>query len=91
MLHRHGRAADQCDCRTPAPRSNGTKPARLAQDIVGAAGGLGLAAVTQAARQFAQEAREGQNRHDLRNAAQMVVGEHVRARNALVHLYPEVA
>ena len=65
--------------------------ARLAQDIVGAAGGLGLVAITQAARHFAQAAREGQNRHDLRNAAQMVVGEHVRARNALVHLYPEVA
>ena len=64
---------------------------RLAQDIVGAAGGLGLTAVTQAARHFAKAAREGQNRHDLRNAAQMVVGEHVRARNALVHLYPEVA
>jgi HPt (histidine-containing phosphotransfer) domain-containing protein len=65
--------------------------ARLAQDIVGAAGGLGLTAITQAARQFAQAAREGRNRHDLRNAAQIVVGEHVRARNALVHLYPEVA
>ena len=33
--------------------------ARLAQDIVGAAGGLGLTAVTQAARHFAQAAREG--------------------------------
>lgn len=65
--------------------------ARLAQDIVGAAGGLGLTAITQAARHFAQAAREGQNGHDLRNAAQMVVGEHLRARNALVHLYPEVA
>jgi signal transduction histidine kinase/HPt (histidine-containing phosphotransfer) domain-containing protein len=65
--------------------------ARLAQDIVGAAGGLGLTAITQAARHFAQAAREGRNRHDLRNAAQIVVGEHVRARNALVHLYPEVA
>jgi signal transduction histidine kinase/HPt (histidine-containing phosphotransfer) domain-containing protein len=64
---------------------------RLAQDIVGAAGGLGLTAITQAARHFAQAAREGQNRHDLRNAAQLVVGEHVRARNALKHLYPEVA
>ncbi len=65
--------------------------ARVAQDIVGAAGGLGLTAITQAARHFAQAAREGQDRHDLRNAAQIVVGEHVRARNALVHLYPEVA
>jgi signal transduction histidine kinase/HPt (histidine-containing phosphotransfer) domain-containing protein len=65
--------------------------ARLAQDIVGAAGGLGLLAITQAARNFAKAAREGENRHELRNAAQMVVGEHVRARQALIHLYPDVA
>ena len=65
--------------------------ARLAQDIVGAAGGLGLGAVTQAARLFAQKSREGHNPHDLRNAAQMVVGEHVRARRALHNLYPDVA
>jgi HPt (histidine-containing phosphotransfer) domain-containing protein len=65
--------------------------ARLAQDIMGAAGGLGLAAITQAARDFARIAREGQNRHALRNAAQIVVGEHIRARQALIHLYPEVA
>jgi signal transduction histidine kinase/HPt (histidine-containing phosphotransfer) domain-containing protein len=65
--------------------------ARLAQDIVGAAGGLGLTAITQAARDFARDARMGANRHDLRNGAQMVVGEHIRARQALVHLYPDVA
>ena len=65
--------------------------ARLAQDIVGAAGGLGLAAMTQAARHFAQAARDGENPHELRNAAQMVVGEHVRARSALTNLYPDVA
>ena len=65
--------------------------ARLAQDIIGAAGGLGLAAVTQAAREFSRKAREGENRHQLRNAAQIVVGEHMRARQALTHLYPEVA
>ncbi len=65
--------------------------ARLAQDIVGAAGGLGLLAITQAARQFAAAAREGVDRHALRNAAQQVIGEHMRARQALVHLYPEVA
>ncbi len=65
--------------------------ARLAQDIVGAAGGLGLLAITQAARNFANAARSGENRHELRNAAQMVVGEHVRARQALIHLYPDVA
>ena len=65
--------------------------ARLAQDIVGAAGGLGLSAVTQAARHFAQKSRDGENPHNLRNAAQMVVGEHIRARRALTNLYPEVA
>jgi signal transduction histidine kinase/HPt (histidine-containing phosphotransfer) domain-containing protein len=64
---------------------------RLAQDIVGAAGGLGLIAVTRAARQFAQKTREGQNRHELRNAAQLVMGEHIRAKQALTHLYPDVA
>jgi nitrogen-specific signal transduction histidine kinase/HPt (histidine-containing phosphotransfer) domain-containing protein len=65
--------------------------ARFAQDIVGAAGGLGLFAVTQAARQFAHKSRQGGDSHELRNAAQMVVGEHLRARKALVNLYPEVA
>jgi len=65
--------------------------ARLAQDIVGAAGGLGLTAVTQAARGFAQKSRDGGSRHDLRNAAQLVVGEHLRAKQALMHLYPDVA
>ena len=64
---------------------------RLAQDIVGAAGGLGLTAVTQAARHFAQKAREGGNKHDLRNAAQTVVGEHQRTCDALASLYPDVA
>ena len=64
---------------------------RLAQDITGAAGGLGLTAIAQAARDFAHMAREGENRHELCNAAQIVVGEHIRARQALIHLYPDVA
>ena len=65
--------------------------ARLAQDIVGAAGGLGLIAITQAARDFASAARNPQDRHELRNQAQTVVGEHIRAKQALIHLYPDVA
>jgi HPt (histidine-containing phosphotransfer) domain-containing protein len=65
--------------------------ARLAQDMVGAAGGLGLTAVTRAARLFAQKTREGESRHELRNAAQLLVGEHLRAKQALAHLYPDVA
>jgi HPt (histidine-containing phosphotransfer) domain-containing protein len=64
---------------------------RLAQDIVGAAGGLGLTAVTQAARLFTQKSREGESRHELRNVAQMVMGEHLRAKQALSHLYPDVS
>jgi signal transduction histidine kinase/HPt (histidine-containing phosphotransfer) domain-containing protein len=64
--------------------------ARLAQDIVGAAGGLGLTAMTQAARHFTQATREGENPHALRNAAQLVVGEHVRSRRALLNLYPDL-
>lgn len=65
--------------------------AKLAQDIIGAAGGLGLSAFAQAARDFARKTREGENRHELRNAAQAIVGEHLRTRRALVHLYPDVA
>jgi HPt (histidine-containing phosphotransfer) domain-containing protein len=64
---------------------------RLAQDIVGAAGGLGLTAITQAARQFTQAARSADDCHELRNAAQLVLAEHQRSRQALMHLYPDVA
>jgi len=65
--------------------------ARLAQDIIGAAGGLGLTAITQAARDFTRKARAGEDRHELCNAAQAILGEHLRARQALIHLYPEAA
>ena len=65
--------------------------ARLAQDIIGAAGGLGLPAIPQAARDFSRKPREGQDRHALRNAAQIIVGEHIRTRQALAHLYPDLA
>jgi signal transduction histidine kinase/HPt (histidine-containing phosphotransfer) domain-containing protein len=64
---------------------------RLAQDIAGAAGGLGLVAVTAAARGFTQKTRTGQDRHELRNAAQAVVGEQLRTKQALVNLYPSLA
>jgi signal transduction histidine kinase/HPt (histidine-containing phosphotransfer) domain-containing protein len=64
---------------------------RLAHDIVGAAGGIGLAAMSQAARHFAQASRDGESVSALRNAAQQVLGEHVRARKALINLYPALA
>lgn len=64
--------------------------ARLAQDIAGSAGGLGLIAVTAAARGFTQKSRSGENGLELRSAAQAVVGEQARARQALGSLYPEL-
>ncbi|HUJ04338.1 MAG TPA: ATP-binding protein [Rhizomicrobium sp.] len=65
--------------------------ARIAQDIAGAAGGLGLAALTQAARGFTQKAREGSPPENLREAADTVVGEHQRVCKALANLYPDLA
>ncbi len=70
---------------------NWDEATRLAQDIIGAAGGLGLSALMGAARDFARLAREGQNHDELRNAAQTIAGEHTRTRQALLHLYPNVA
>ena len=63
----------------------------MAQDIAGAAGGLGLAAMTAAARNFAAKAREPDDDHALRNGAQLVVGEHLRVCVALSSLYPDLA
>jgi signal transduction histidine kinase/HPt (histidine-containing phosphotransfer) domain-containing protein len=63
---------------------------RLAQDIAGAAGGLGLVAVTAAARGFTQKSRSGENADDLRSAAQTIVGEQARTRQALGNLYPDL-
>lgn len=65
--------------------------ARVAQDIAGAAGGLGLAALTAAARGFTQKARDGEDPGSLRNAAEAIVGEHERVRKALSNLYPDLA
>ncbi|MBS0469707.1 MAG: hypothetical protein JSR60_01455 [Proteobacteria bacterium] len=64
---------------------------RLAQDIAGAAGGLGLIAVTTAARGFTQKSRSGGSESELRDAAQSVVCEQQRARKALGSLYPDLA
>ena len=43
-----------------------------------------------AARGFTQKTRSGESRHELRNAAQMVVGEQVRVKQALGNLYPDL-
>ena len=47
--------------------------------------------MSQAARHFAQASRDGESVGALRNAAQQVLGEHVRARKALINLYPALA
>ena len=64
--------------------------ARLAQDIAGSASGLGLIAMTAAARGFAAAARQGASAHTLRNEAQKIVCEHERVRLALANLYPDL-
>jgi signal transduction histidine kinase/HPt (histidine-containing phosphotransfer) domain-containing protein len=65
--------------------------ARISQDIAGAAGGLGLSALTAAARGFAQKARDGEAPAEMQNAAQLVLGEHERVCRALANLYPDLA
>ena len=70
--------------------ANWEQAARLAQDIAGSASGLGLIAMTAAARSFASAARQGAGAHDLRNDAQKIVVEHERVRYALANLYPDL-
>jgi signal transduction histidine kinase/HPt (histidine-containing phosphotransfer) domain-containing protein len=70
---------------------NWDEAARIAQDIAGAAGGLGLAALTTAARGFTQRAREGDTGPELHDAAQHIAAEHARVSRALANLYPELA
>jgi signal transduction histidine kinase/HPt (histidine-containing phosphotransfer) domain-containing protein len=85
-------AEDLCEALSKASaESDWQAAARVAQDIAGAAGGLGLAAMTAAARNFAAKAREPDDDHALRNGAQLVVGEHLRVCVALSSLYPDLA
>ena len=64
---------------------------RIAQDIAGAASGFGLAALTSAARSFAQHARDGRESEELRNAAQLIVSEHQRVCSELAKLSSRLA
>jgi signal transduction histidine kinase/HPt (histidine-containing phosphotransfer) domain-containing protein len=85
-------AEELCEALSKASaESDWQAAARVAQDIAGAAGGLGLAAMTAAARNFAAKTRETADGHALRNDAQLVVGEHLRVCVALSHLYPDLA
>ncbi len=64
---------------------------RLAQDFAGAAGGLGLMALTSASRLLAQGARDGADDQTLSTATEGVLSEHRRVREALRRLYPDLS
>jgi signal transduction histidine kinase len=64
---------------------------RVAQDFMGAAGGLGLTAVAAAARTLALGARDGADVETLGSATESVLSEHSRVRDALRRLYPDLA
>jgi nitrogen-specific signal transduction histidine kinase len=68
-----------------------TAAGRVAQDIAGAAGGLGLTGLTSAARLLAQGARDGSDSADLFKSANEVLAQHQRAREALRRIYPDLA
>lgn len=61
---------------------------RAARDLAGAAGGLGLAALTAAARELSQAARAGESA--LRGRAETVAGLTTQAQRALTNLYPDL-
>lgn len=92
ILHSYIKTAEGlCEALTKASaEANWNEAGRIAQDMAGAAGGLGFAAMTTAARQFVARIRETYSAHSLRNDAQMLIGEHVRVCSALTDLYPDL-
>jgi HPt (histidine-containing phosphotransfer) domain-containing protein len=72
-------------------REDWAQAGRLAQDFAGAAGGLGLTAITAAARSLAQGARDGAKDTVLSAAAGEVMSEHRRVSEALRRLYPDLS
>ena len=76
---------------TASEDANWEQAGRLAQDIAGSASGLGLSAMTAAARGFAAAAREGATASALRDEAQAILLEHRRVCRALTNLYPDLA
>ncbi len=93
ILQSYMKTAEQlCSSLTDASEGeNWDDATRIAQDIAGAAGGLGLTALTVVARAFAQKARESGDVDALRSAALTIVAEHERVSRALGNLYPELA
>ncbi|MBV9331265.1 MAG: hypothetical protein JOZ55_06910 [Alphaproteobacteria bacterium] len=93
ILHSYIETAEQL-CRTLGNASevaNWDEAAKVAQDIAGTAGQLGLSSVTQSARGFASAARDGEAAEHLRTRASDVLKAHEQVCKALEHMYPELA
>ena len=93
ILHAYMETAEQL-CRSldrASDVANWDEAARVAQDIAGSAGALGLSAVTVAARGLAAAARSGDTDDALRARADDVLKEHAYVRRALQKLYPDLA
>ena len=93
ILHSYTKTAEELTAHLVAASGaeRWEEASRIAQDIAGSAGGFGLLALTAAARGFAQRVREGGEPAELRQAVLYISTEHVRVRNALGNLYPELA
>ena len=93
ILQSYIRTAEELTARLQSTADSGgwDEATRIAHDIAGSAGGLGLLALTAAARGFAQRVREGGDTTDLRQAALYIGSEHRRVCKALANLYPELA
>jgi signal transduction histidine kinase len=72
-------------------RADWTQAGRVAQDFAGAAGDLGLTAITAAARALALGARDGAGADALLKASGEVLAEHRRVGEALHRLYPDLS
>jgi signal transduction histidine kinase/HPt (histidine-containing phosphotransfer) domain-containing protein len=93
ILHAYMETAEQL-CRSldrASDVANWDEAARVARDIAGSAGALGLSAVTVAARGLASAARSGDTDDALRARANDVLKEHAYVRKALEKLYPDLA
>jgi signal transduction histidine kinase/HPt (histidine-containing phosphotransfer) domain-containing protein len=71
-------------------REDWTQASRVAHDIAGAAGDLGLTGITAAARALTQSARDGAANEALLKAAEEILSEHRRVGEALCRLYPDL-
>ncbi|BCW90650.1 Sensory/regulatory protein RpfC [Alphaproteobacteria bacterium SO-S41] len=74
-----------------APTGDTTVLEQAARDLAGAASGLGLAALTAAARELSQAARRGDEDDKLANHAAALAALTTTTHRQLAQLYPDVA